>query len=106
MTIRPVDFNGMIQRTDDVAYLKHQEDAKPMQSQQNIQIQVDQREDTLAHQVSDTNETDKTKSETDTENGGGQYSGDGGRFRKKKSKVKENGKGIQKNTASSFDIKI
>ena len=37
---------------------------------------------------------------------GGQYSGDGGRFRKKKSKVKENGKVIQKNTASSFDIKI
>ena len=106
MTIRPVDFNGMIQRTDDVAYLKHQEDAKPMQGQQNIQVQVDQREDTLAHQVSDANETDKTKSETYTENGGGQYSGDGGRFRKKKSKVKENGKVIQKNTASSFDIKI
>ena len=77
-----------------------------MQSKQNIQIQVDQREDTLAHQVSDANETDKTKSETYTENGGGQYSGDGGRFRKKKSKVKENGKVIQKNTASSFDIKI
>lgn len=106
MTIRPVDFNGMIQRTDDVAYLKHQEDAKPMQNQQNIQVQVDQREDTLAHQVSDTNGTDKAKSETDTENGGNQYSGDGGRFRKKKSKVKENGKVIQKNTSCSFDIKI
>ena len=28
MTIRPVDINGMIQRTDDVAYLKHNQDAK------------------------------------------------------------------------------
>lgn len=106
MTIRPVDFNGMIQRTDDVAYLKHQEDAKPMQSQQNIQVQVDQREDTLAHQVSDTNDAEKTKSETDSKNGENQYTGDGGRFRKKKSKVKENGKVIQKNAVSSFDIKI
>lgn len=106
MTIRPVDFNGMIQRTDDVGYLKHQEDAKPMQHQQNIQVQVDRREDTLAHHVSDTNDTEKTKSETENENGGNQYSGDGGRFRKKKSKVKENGKVIQKNTECSFDIKI
>lgn len=87
MTIRPVDFNGMIQRTDDVAQLKHQEDAKPIQHQQNIQVQVDKREDTLAHHVSDANETAKTNSES--EGSGNQYFGDGGRFRKRKKSLRK-----------------
>ena len=45
MTIRPVVLGGMIQRTDDVGQIKHQQDAKPMMDQQNIQLQVDKRED-------------------------------------------------------------
>ena len=104
MTIRPVDFNGMIQRTDDVAQLKHQEDAKPIQHQQNIQVQVDKREDTLAHHVSDANETVKTN--TESEGSGNQYFGDGGRFRKKKKKPTEKDQVIKKNSVGTFDIKI
>ena len=30
MSIRPVDLNGMVQRSQDVGTLKQQEDAKPM----------------------------------------------------------------------------
>lgn len=37
MTIRPVDF-ATIQRTDDVGMMKHQQDAKPVVEQQNIQV--------------------------------------------------------------------
>ena len=49
MTIRPIDLNGMIQRADDVSILKKQEDSKAMHDQQNIQMQVNKREDELAH---------------------------------------------------------
>lgn len=38
MTIRPVDF-ATIQRTDDVGMMKHQQDAKPVVEQQNIQVE-------------------------------------------------------------------
>ena len=39
MSIRPVEFNGMIQRTQDVSTLKQNEDNKPFMEQQNIQTQ-------------------------------------------------------------------
>ena len=39
MTIRPVDF-ATIQRTDDVGMMKHQQDAKPVVEQQNIQVEI------------------------------------------------------------------
>ena len=34
MSIRPVDFNGMVQRTQDVSTLKQNEDNKPVFQQQ------------------------------------------------------------------------
>lgn len=103
MTIRPVDLNGMIQRTDDVGIIKHQQDAKPMHDQQNIQIQVDNREDQLFHQVNDSSESSKLKNDTDAKNGGnGSYSGG----RKKKKEKKTNAKIIDKNAGGGFDIKI
>ena len=40
MTIKPVVLGGMIQRADDIGMIKHQQDAKPMMDQQNIQMQV------------------------------------------------------------------
>ena len=51
MGIRPVELNGMIQRMDDVGMIKKHEDAKPFLDQQNIQMQVNKREDNLAHTV-------------------------------------------------------
>ena len=36
MSIRPVDFNGMIQRTQDVSTLKQNEDNRPVVEQQTI----------------------------------------------------------------------
>ena len=70
MTIRPVDINGMIQRTDDVAYLKHNQDVKPVTDQQNIQVQVDKREDQLAHEVQDPGDSQKMNNNQDAKNEG------------------------------------
>ena len=58
MTIRPVDLNGMIQRTQDIGNIKHQEDAKPLVDQQNIQSTVVKEENKLAKQVNHSDNAD------------------------------------------------
>ena len=105
MSIRPIDFNGMIQRTTDVGTIKHQEDAKPLVDQQNIQAQVTRKEDAAAHQVQNSAESAKTGNDADAkEEGKGQYTPSG---RKKTSdKKKSDGKVTLKGTTGSFDIKI
>ena len=73
MAIGPIDM-AMIQRTNDVEMYKLQEDAKPVVDQQNIQMQVDQREDVLSHQVIHSQNSDKAKNDADArEEGHGQY---------------------------------
>ena len=51
MSIRPVDMNGVIQRTQDVGTLKQHQDMKPMVDQQNIQIEVQREEYRQSEQV-------------------------------------------------------
>lgn len=104
MSIRPVDFNGMIQRTTDVGAMKSQEDAKPLVDQQNIQMQVQRQEDAIAHQVQNPSESAKAGTDADAkEEGKGMYMHFGG---KKKDKKKSDGRVILKNNAGGFDIKI
>ena len=50
MAIAPINY-ATIQRTADIETFKNQQDTKPMVDQQNIQVQVDHREDVLHHQV-------------------------------------------------------
>ena len=51
MSIRPIDFGGIIQRTDDIAHVKKHEDIKPHIDQQNIQMQVNKRDNEMKHKV-------------------------------------------------------
>lgn len=103
MSIRPIDF-AMVQRTNDVEMIKLQEEAKPMVDQQNIQVQVDQREDVLRHQVIQSQNSDKTKNDADAkEEGRGQYSKQDS---KRKKSAKDNGRVIPKSQIGRFDIKI
>ena len=39
MSIRPVEFSGVVQRSQDISSLKQNEDNKPMLQQQNVQTQ-------------------------------------------------------------------
>ena len=74
MSIRPIDFNGMIQRTDDVGVLKHQADSKPIVDQQNIQAQVTKNEQAIQHQVVDPENTERLNNHADAkEEGKGAY---------------------------------
>lgn len=43
MTVRPVHLNGMIQNTQDVSTIRHQENQRPAVEQQHIQIREEKR---------------------------------------------------------------
>lgn len=105
MTIRPVVFNGVVQRADDVGMVKHQEDAKPLIDQQNIQTQMKQNEDALLHQVTHSENADSAKNNSDAKDEGkGMY------FKAEKGKkvVKKQTDGtfVKKKEIGGFDIKV
>ncbi len=103
MSIRPVDLGGMIQRTEDVHVIKHQEDAKPQIDQANISQTIDQRDSDLVHTVMGQEASAKTKNDADAkEEGRGSYvPGRRGSVKKKPA-----GKVTPKGATGGFDIKI
>lgn len=104
MSIRPVDFNGMIQRTQDVSTLKQNEDNKPMMDQQNIQTQFSK--ETVRHmqQVTHADDAQNHQKRYDAkEKGSNEYVN---QQKKKKKEKKKDGKVIVKSTTGGFDIKI
>ncbi|MCI7323782.1 MAG: hypothetical protein MR508_10935 [Lachnospiraceae bacterium] len=104
MAIGPINY-AMIQRTGDVEHIRHMEDARPLANQQNIQNQVDQREDTLRHQVTDSKGSDRTHNDADAKDEGkGNYSSQGN-VRKKEKKKPDAGRVVRKESRG-FDIKI
>lgn len=106
MSIRPIDFNGMLQRTGDMGTIKHQEDSKPLVDQQNIQVQLTKNEDAMRHQVTEANSSESMENEADArEEGKGQYF-DSRRQQNKKEKKKDVNRVIKKEAGNSFDIKI
>lgn len=108
MSIRPVDLNGMIQRTQDVGNMKQAEDNKPVVEQHNIQVHQRKQEEQLAHKVQDTQEKENFAFRYDAkEKGSNEYEGNGGKKgQKKKKEDQSEGKVIFKGQKSSFDIKI
>lgn len=103
MSIRPVDFNGMIQRTDDVSQLKLHQDQKPVVDQQSIQTQVAERREELTHQVVDKEESSQMENQADArEEGKNKYY----RSRKQKKEKAADGKVTKKSLSGGFDIKI
>ena len=104
MAIGPIDY-AMIQRTGDVENIRRMEDARPLADQQNIQRQVDQREDTLRHQVTDSKGSDRAHNDADAKDEGkGSYSSQGN-VRKKEKKKPDAGRIVRKESRG-FDIKI
>ncbi len=106
MTIRPLEMNGVIQRTQDIGTLKQQEDTKPLVDQQNIQGTVVREEKRLASQVTETEQKEQREFRYDAkEKGGSEYQGEQ-KKRKKKEAVSEDGKVIRKGSTAGFDMKI
>lgn len=106
MSIRPVDISGMIQRTDDVGMLKHQQDSKPVIGQMNAQTQMVKKADELSHQVMNPENSSKTDTHADArEEGKNAYF-----FREKSKDKKEEeqpvDRVVKKHSNGSFDVKI
>lgn len=74
MSIRPVEISGMMQRSDDVGILKHQQDSRPAVEQQNAQVQVIKKTEELRHQVISSESGNKTDTHADArEKGKNEY---------------------------------
>lgn len=104
MSIRPVEFSGVVQRSQDVSTIKQNEDNKSMLQQQNVQTQF--AKDTLHHmqQVTHANDSDNPKKKFDArEKGSNEY--EDRRNRKKKAEEKNSGK-VSVKTTGGFDMKI
>ncbi len=104
MSVRPVDFNGMIQRIQDVSTLKQNEDNKPVMQQQNIQTQFSK--ETIHHmqQVNHADDAEEHEKRYDAkEKGSNEYVK---QQQKKKKEKKKEGKVVLKSVSSGFDIKI
>lgn len=105
MAISPILFNATVQRAQDVTTVKQNEDNKGMVDQGNFQTQMQKEADNRLKQVHHPEDTQKKEKSTDANSkGGGMYSGDGGRNRKKKD-AKETEKVVVKGS-SSFDVSI
>lgn len=106
MSIRPVEFNGMIQQTHDVSTLKQNEDNRPLVQQHNIQIQEQQQEERVQSQIQKSDQKKKEEYRYDKKEHGSNSYGGNQKRKKKKEEHTEDGKVIFKGSGSSFDIKI
>lgn len=107
MSIRPIDLNGMIQRTQDVGNLKQQEDNRPVAQQHNIEVHQKQQEDHLLHQVQQSEEKENEGYRYDAkEKGSNHYDGNPKKKKEQKKEPKSDGKVFLKSQGGSFDVKI
>lgn len=106
MSIRPVDISGIIQRTDDVGLLKHQQDSRPAVEQQNALHNVQKKTEEMRHNVMNPENSGKADTHADArEKGRNSY------FYRKKSKADKKEEQpedvvIKKTTGGSFDMKV
>ena len=107
MSITPLGLHAMIQRTNDVGVIKHQEDNKSVMEQQNIQTQQVKQEHALTHKVAHPEEKDNENYRYDAkEKGNGSYQGQEHKKKKGQQASEAEGKVILKGQSGRFDIKI
>lgn len=105
MSIRPVDFNGMIQRTQDVSTLKQNEDNRPVVEQQVLYSQETKKLEQKLHQVNESQKEENEPYRYDAkEKGNGHY--EGNKQKKNAKKHQKENRVLMKNQPSGFDIKI
>lgn len=106
MAISPIEHLGTIGRTQDFSVIKQQEDAKATGNQTIIQTQIEKNAEERLTQVRQADRSEMTEKKFDAkEKGDNQYTGDGGRNRKKSPDKASDGKVVLK-SSGSFDIKI
>ena len=105
MAIRPVEFSGVVQRSQDRSTLKQNEDNKPVFQQQVLVTKMEKETQQQLKQVNHGEDAENYQKKYDArEKGSNEYQ----RQRKegKKKAGKKDGKAVSKPLAGGFDIKI
>lgn len=108
MAIRPVEVQGVVQRSQDIGQIKQNQDQKPVVDQNNIQLHIHRETEKSARQVTKFQNADKKENRYDAkEKGNGNYFGQ----KKKKQSEQEEEEGedsvmIKSIYHGSFDVKI
>ncbi len=108
MSIRPIDFNGMIQNSSEAGTIRQHEEARPMVEQQSMAVSMEQEVQERMNQVEEANRTESGEDKMDAKDGGnGEYQ-DNRRNRKKKDQGKsaQQDRVIIKGQPKGFDITI
>ncbi len=105
MGISPIELSGGIQRVQDFAQIKQQEDNRPLVNQMNSETTVDRHVDERINTVEKKDDAESYQHGFDSkEKGSNEYYGDGGRGRKKKDS--DGGHVVKKGIGSGFDVRI
>lgn len=107
MTVRPVHLNGMIQNTQDVGAIRHQENQKPAVEQQHIQIREQQKEQSQAQEVHKKENAGYEQKKHDAkEKGSNEYINQRKKKKEKKESLPDGSVKVKMTMAGGFDIKI
>lgn len=106
MAISLVEMNGAVQRTQDYATVKHNENNRTINDQANFQAQFSKQVEEKSTQVKRGDDAQNPNQRQDAkEKGKNEYFGDGGKRRRKGNDNSRDDKVIRKNS-SGFDMKI
>lgn len=107
MSIRPIDFNGMIQNSQEAGNVRQHEEVRPMAEQQTITVQIDQ---TVEEQLNSVNEYENAESGEDKmdakDGSGNEYQNRRNGKRKRKPGESHEDRVILKGQPERFDITI
>ncbi|MCR5581187.1 MAG: hypothetical protein K6F66_06320 [Pseudobutyrivibrio sp.] len=108
MSISPINFNGMIQNTNEISHTKANEDQKPLLQQELLTSAVEKKQEQQSKQVNDPNNTNKTGDKYDREGNGKGYEGNKNRKSPKNKKGQElQGDGeVTEKPKPSFDMRV
>lgn len=104
--IRPVEMQGVVQRSQDVSNIRHEENIKPVAEQVNLHIRQEKEIRQKSEQVIKKDDTARENTKYDAkEKGNNQYYHQEGRENKEHSADEDDGKVIIKQT-SRFDASV
>ena len=97
--IRPVEFQGVVQRNQDMASVNQNENDKPFINHENVVAQIEKQTET---KIRDVNENQGQKKDA-KDKGSNEYFGDGG---KKKKHFSNTAGTVKIKERRNFDVKI
>lgn len=107
MSIRPVDFNGMMQNQQNVSTVKQNEDQKPQLLQQQAFQTLTKQEEASARQVVGKNDPGREEYKFDARDGGkNEYQNHPGKKKAKQKEKMEDGHVRIKGMSGGFDMTV